>query len=298
MGGWKVPSPAPPPPGPPAGVQGQAPQPLLLGREEPSVQQAARSQPDGEESPPPKAAVHDRGGTHTTTHNHSRWPQGLAVTGKGGDTHSARDKAHGCSARGAAIAAPRAWAQALALPHGGGTPTLGWPRLSHQPCAPQEGDPAPPPPPRARAAGTGVGGGVGSSGLSREGVGTANNKIYPVKLSTAGARCLLPGKWLSTAAGWGGDDRSCPPPPKRQGGHPVPGWSLTIAPPPQDGGGCRARSARLQRGHAGTTRRVRVRRVGAVGSGSPKSSCQSGAGGERPHLPPEQNPLSLPSEPQ
>lgn len=222
MGGWKVPSPAPPPPGPPAGVQGQAPQPLLLGREEPSVQQAARSQPDGEESPPPKAAVHDRGGTHTTTHNHSRWPQGLAVTGKGGDTHSARDKAHGCSARGAAIAAPRAWAQALALPHGGGTPTLGWPRLSHQPCAPQEGDPAPPPPPRARAAGTGVGGGVGSSGLSREGVGTANNKIYPVKLSTAGARCLLPGKWLSTAAGWGGGRQILPPSPKKAGWSPCP----------------------------------------------------------------------------
>lgn len=234
------------------------PRPLLPGREEPSVQRAARSQPGGEESRvPPLQLLHVMGGGHTQPL--------LVVTGSG------------CAPVPGGWTVPGTKPVAVVLekqppqppPSPGtspGTAPQGWdppPRVAEvipAPCPPRRGPSCPFPPPEGQRWGGG-----GSSGSSREGVGTANNKIYPVKSSTAPARCL-PGNGSAPLRDAGGCDGSCPPK-----------SSVTLSPAgvshpppcPRDGGGCRARSARLRRGHAGTTQRVRVRRVGAAGSGVP-----------------------------
>lgn len=132
------------------------------------------------------------------------------------------------------------------------------------------------PPPQGRRAGPPQGQGCGCRGVAvvacpgRRG---GNSKCQDLP-------CSLEHHWWMQ---WGthATHGSCPPP---KAEYPHPGPSL---PPPEDGSGCRARSERLWRGHAGSTRRVRVQHVGAVGWGEPLTVLR---GGKRPHLPPSRPP--------
>ena len=101
-----------------------------------------------------------------------------------GDRDSAGDKARSCSARGADPTAPLSLSTSPSAAPWGRQEPAGVAKVVltlHPPGRK-------PTPLQAWAVGT-EGGGNGSSGLSREGVRTANNKIYPVKSSTAWARC-------------------------------------------------------------------------------------------------------------